>query len=75
MDIQLPGIDGLSATKVLIGRADTKDIPVIAISGIQAENIEDKAIKAGCCCFVGKPVRMQLFLKLIDQVLGQYDYP
>lgn len=69
MDIQLPGIDGLTATRILKSRIDTKDIPIIAISGLPPDEIKNKAIKAGCRSFIPKPVRIQYLLTIIDQIL------
>lgn len=55
MDIQLPGMDGLSATRELKQDAATSAIPVIAVSSYLAEHPERESRDAGCAGFIAKP--------------------
>src|SRR5436190_15829158 len=48
MDVSLPGIDGLSATEVLKGAAETGKIPVVALTAHAMKGDEEKALAAGC---------------------------
>jgi two-component system cell cycle response regulator DivK len=65
MDIGLPGIDGLEATRRLKSNPATRGIPVIAVTAHSLQSDRDDAIKAGCLDFVAKPVRMKQFLDTI----------
>ena len=56
MDIQLPGIDGLEATRQIKADPETKDIPVIAVSAFAMYDDRDKALAAGCDGYYSKPV-------------------
>jgi CheY-like chemotaxis protein len=56
MDIQLPGIDGLEATRRIKADPETKDIPVIAVSAFAMYDDRDKALAAGCDAYYSKPV-------------------
>jgi CheY-like chemotaxis protein len=56
MDIQLPGIDGLEATRRIKADPETKDIPVIAVSAFAMYDDRDKALAAGCDGYFSKPV-------------------
>ncbi len=56
MDIQLPGIDGLEATRQIKADPETQDIPVIAVSSYAMYADRDKALEAGCDGYFSKPV-------------------
>lgn len=54
MDVGLPAIDGIEATKILRADPATKDIVVVALSGHGAD-VEERAAAAGVDRFVRKP--------------------
>jgi CheY-like chemotaxis protein len=56
MDVRLPGIDGLSATEILKGKAETRGIPVIALTAHAMKGDEEKALAAGCKGYITKPI-------------------
>jgi two-component system, cell cycle response regulator DivK len=55
MDLEMPGIDGWDATKLLRSHERTAHIPVIALSGFHGTALVMRAIGAGCNGFVPKP--------------------
>jgi two-component system cell cycle response regulator DivK len=56
MDLQLPEMDGLTATRHLRKIDELKAVPIIALTAnVMKEDIE-KAREAGCSGFVGKPI-------------------
>lgn len=61
MDIQLPGMDGLEATRLIRKDAELKDICVVALSAHAMQNDIDKAINAGCNGYMTKPVKVASF--------------
>ena len=70
MDLNLPVIDGLEATRQIKANPKTKDIPIIAVSAFAMYDDRDKALAAGCAGYFSKPVdfhdlriRMQSFLE------------
>ncbi len=63
MDIQLPGMDGLSAVRIIKKDPAFKDTPVIALSGYAAAKEEKRARTAGCVEYIGKPIDTREFLK------------
>jgi two-component system cell cycle response regulator DivK len=65
MDIQLPGMDGLQATKLLKGDAATKNLPVIALTALAMKGDEERIRAAGCDGYIAKPMRYQEFLATI----------
>jgi len=56
MDIQLPGMDGLRATRLLRGNPETRDIPVIALTAHAMKGDEVRAKEAGCAGYIPKPI-------------------
>ena len=69
MDIQLPGIDGLEATRQLRADPLTANIPVIAVTSYAMAGDRDKALAAGCNGYVTKPIDKTLFLAEISRHL------
>ena len=69
MDIQLPGMDGLTATKQLKSDPTTRDIPVLAVTSYAMKGDETKAFEAGCSGYVTKPIDKTLFLQTVAKVL------
>jgi CheY-like chemotaxis protein len=65
MDIQLPGMNGLEATRDNKAGPDTKDIPVVALTGLAMEGDYQRAIEAGCDDFITKPIGIDNILSLI----------
>jgi two-component system, cell cycle response regulator DivK len=69
MDIQLPDIDGLQATRLLKADPKTSHLPVIALTAFAMKGDEDQTRAAGCDGYVTKPIRYKEFLAEMDAVL------
>jgi two-component system cell cycle response regulator DivK len=69
MDIQLPGMDGLTATAQLKKDEATRAIPVIALTALAMKGDEDRIRAAGCDGYIAKPMSYQLFLAAIEDQL------
>ncbi len=61
MDIQLPGMDGLSATKLITADPDLHAIPVVALTSYAMTGDKDKAKEAGCSGYITKPIDTRSF--------------
>ena len=70
MDIQLPGMDGLEATRQLKADSDLKDIPVVALTGFAMQGDREKAIAAGCDGYLTKPVEVAEVLETVGKFTG-----
>ena len=69
MDIQLPGMDGLSATRQLKADPDVTGIPVVALTAYAMLGDEQKALEAGCVGYIAKPLDTREFPALIARFL------
>ena len=65
MDIQLPGMDGLAATKILKEDSDLKDIPIVALTSYAMQGDKEKALEAGCSGYIAKPIDTRKFLETL----------
>ena len=63
MDIQLPGMDGLEATKKLKENPATRYIPVVAVTSYAMKGDRESAAAAGCAGYVTKPIDKTIFLQ------------
>jgi CheY-like chemotaxis protein len=70
MDLRLPGMDGLTATRALKADPATRDIPIVAVTSYAMKGDEEKARKAGCCAYVTKPLDKAFFLDTVAKVLA-----
>jgi CheY-like chemotaxis protein len=67
MDVQLPGMDGLSLTKILKATRETADIPIVALTANAMSGDGEQALTAGCVGYISKPFDTRTFG---DQVRG-----
>ena len=67
MDIQMPVMDGLDATKILKKDEATKGIPIIALTAYAMKGDEEKMREAGCDGYIPKPIDIKAFLKKVGQ--------
>ena len=70
MDIGLPEMDGLTATKILKNDEKTKKIPIIALTSHAMLGDEEMIRNAGCEGYITKPINTREFPKEIAQYLG-----
>jgi CheY-like chemotaxis protein len=55
MDIMMSGIDGREATRIIRSYPETKDIPILALTGLFRESELRGCIEAGCNDYIVKP--------------------
>jgi len=69
MDIQLPGIDGLEATKRIRASEADSEIPIIALTSYAMAGDREKALAAGCTGYIEKPINPETFMAEIEKYL------
>ena len=69
MDIQLPELDGLEATRRIKDNPATRHIPVLAVTSYALNGDNEKAMAAGCDAYFAKPVSPRALLAKIREYL------
>jgi two-component system cell cycle response regulator DivK len=71
MDMQLPGMDGLTATTLLKKDAVTAAIPIVALTALAMREDQERTRAAGCDAYLAKPFRYAEFYAVIDPLLAR----
>jgi two-component system cell cycle response regulator DivK len=69
MDLSLPVIDGLAATKRIRRIPELEDVPIIAVSAHESADFQEKALAAGCNSYITKPIDFAELENLIFELL------
>jgi PAS domain S-box-containing protein len=69
MDINLPGISGIEAMKILRADPATAHIPIIALSANAVPRDIEKALEAGFFNYLTKPIKVNQFMDALDVAL------
>ena len=70
MDINLPGISGIQALKILRADPATAHIPVVALSANAIPRDIEKGLEAGFFRYLTKPIKVNEFMDALDVALG-----
>ena len=71
LDMHLPILDGWEAARTLKTSAETRSIPIIALTADAMAGDRDKALKAGCDDYETKPVDLTSLLQKIDDLTSK----
>ena len=69
MDMQLPGFDGVEATRCIKADPALQHIPILAVTSYVMSDDESRAMEAGCNGFVAKPFSPRVLLDTISGFL------
>ena len=69
MDIQLPHTDGLALTREIKNGAQTKDIPIIAVTAYAMKGDRERMLEAGCDGYISKPIDTQKLPQIVADAL------
>ena len=67
MDIQLPDINGLEATKMIKDSEAGHNIPIVAVTSYAMVGDREKALAAGCNGYIEKPINPDTFVAEVEQ--------
>jgi two-component system cell cycle response regulator DivK len=70
LDIDMPGLDGLTVVKRIRENISLAGLPVVAVTAFAMEGDREKAIAAGFTAYVTKPVRAAALRQQVQQLLG-----
>jgi CheY-like chemotaxis protein len=71
MDVSLPVMDGLEATRHIRAHAETQTIPIIAVTAHALSDDRDKALRAGCDDYHAKPVELPRLVAQMEALLAR----
>lgn len=69
MDIQLPGMDGLTATKIIKEESKNKDTPIVALTAYAMKGDKERIEGAGCDGYITKPINTKKFSGTVEAFL------
>jgi CheY-like chemotaxis protein len=69
MDVQMPGMDGLTLTRRLKGDARTAHIPVVALTALAMMGDRERTLEAGCSGYISKPINTRTFASEVSKYL------
>ena len=71
MDLSLPVIDGLAATRLIRKLPEFETTPIIAVSAHDTSDFQSEAIQAGCNRYITKPIDFNELEELIAELLDK----
>ena len=70
MDLEMPELDGLAATRKIRNMKGLENVPVLAVSAYGAEQFREDALAAGCNEYVSTPFEPEALEKLIRSLVS-----
>src|SRR5918993_2026239 len=71
MDLSLPQLDGLAATRRIRQHADLRQVPIVAVSAHDTADFHADALAAGCNEYVTKPIDFDQLEHLLSRLVPQ----
>jgi CheY-like chemotaxis protein len=71
MDIALPGMDGLSLTKLIKAEPRLRHVPVVALTAYAMRGDDLKAVAAGCDGYISKPIDTRILVDQVAAIIGE----
>lgn len=69
MDISIPGIDGIEATRLIKANPETSHIPIVALTANAMRGDRERFLAAGCDDYLPKPISTPDLLRVIKEHL------
>jgi two-component system, cell cycle response regulator DivK len=71
MDLSLPMLDGLAATRQIRAQNGLGKVPIVAVSAHDSADFHAEALAAGCNEYVTKPIDFDQLVQLLDRLTGK----
>ena len=72
MDIQMPEVDGLTATKMIRETPSIAKTKIIAVTAFAMAGDAERILKGGCDGYISKPISIVPFFKTIEETLAKW---
>lgn len=69
MDMAIPEMDGLTATRMIRSDPEIREIPILALSACAMKGDIEKGLEAGCDGYISKPIDIKAFSDTIERLL------
>jgi len=69
MDVQLPGIDGLEATKRIRASQGGRNLPIVVVTSYALTGDKEAVLSTGCNGYIEKPINPETFLAEIQRFI------
>ena len=70
MDLSLPVIDGLAATRLIRNLPNGNDLPIIAVSAHDTADFHADALAAGCDAYITKPIDYPELEEIVEKLMA-----
>lgn len=70
MDLQMPGMDGIEATQLILQNPAYRDVPIVALTAEVSDQIRTQCRQSGMAAFLNKPVQAAELLESVHQFLS-----
>jgi CheY-like chemotaxis protein len=71
MDLSLPQLDGLAATRRIREQQGTRRVPIVAVSAHDSADFHAEALAAGCNEYVTKPIDFDQLVNLLSRLTAK----
>jgi len=69
MDVALPGMDGLTLTRMLKADEGTRDVIIVAVTAFAMKGDQEKVMDAGCDAYIAKPIDIGNMVQMVGKLL------
>jgi CheY-like chemotaxis protein len=67
MDVQMPVMDGIEATRLIKQQQKGKDIPIIAVTAEVMKGDKEKFLQAGMDDYISKPIKREVVFEMVKK--------
>ncbi|HEX8283584.1 MAG TPA: response regulator [Pyrinomonadaceae bacterium] len=71
MDLSLPQLDGLAATRRIRAQENARKVPIVAVSAHDSADFHAEALAAGCNEYVTKPIDFDQLVELLGRLTAK----